>query len=92
MMLRRGLFFHTSCFVGCLSAVIIKMKNGIKEKQGTRAGRYEISSDVNGKPSYKMGDDAIWYNGELNLWTIGSINKLGGNIWTVTKKMTLAPK
>ena len=79
MMLRRGLFFHTSCFVGCLSAVIIKMKNGIKEKQGTRAGRYERSSDVNGQPSYKMGSNAIWYNEVYKSWNIGSINELGGN-------------
>ena len=80
MMLRRGLFFHTSCFVGCLSAVIIKMKNEslIKDIQGTRAGRYERSSDVNGQPSYKMGGDAIWYNEEYKSWTIGSINELGG--------------
>ena len=79
MMLRRGLFFHTSCFVGCLSAVIIKMENHIKDVQGTRAGRYERSSDVNGQPSYKMGGDAIWYNEEYKSWNIGSINELGGN-------------
>ena len=78
-MLRRGIFYHASCFVGCLSAVIIKMESHIEYVQGTRAGRYEISSDVNGKPSYKMGDDAIWYNERYKSWTIGSINELGGS-------------
>ena len=52
------------------------MKNDIKEKHGSRAGRYERSSDINKKPSYKMGDVAIWYN-ELDSWMIGSTDNLG---------------
>ena len=55
------------------------MENHIKYVQGTRAGRYERSSDVNGQPSYKMGGNAIWYNEVYKSWNIGSINELGGN-------------
>ena len=52
------------------------MKNDIKEQYGSLAGRYEISCNVNKKPSYKMGGVAIWYN-ELDSWMIGPTDKLG---------------
>ena len=61
------------------------MNNDIKEEQGSRAGRYERSSDVNGKPSYRNDDNAIWHYGE-NKWMIGSIDNLGsttGGIYAV---------
>ena len=32
-----------------------------------------------GKPSYKRGDDAIWYYPEFNEWMIGSIGSLGSS-------------
>ena len=55
---------------------MIEMKNYIKEKHEARAGRFEISSYVNDKPSYKKGDKAIWYDG-VNAWMIGAIDNLG---------------
>ena len=54
------------------------MKNDAKKEQ-SRAGTYERSSDINGKPCYKKGDDAIWYYPELNEWMIGSISSLGSS-------------
>ena len=48
----------------------------MKEKQGTRAGRYKRSSDVNGKPSYRKDDKAIWYI-KRNQWLIGDLEDLG---------------
>ena len=75
-MLNKGPLFHKSCFLGCLSAVIIKMKNDIKEKQGPRSGIYKRSSDVNGEPTYRNDDKAIWYN-KLGSWMIGDLKRLG---------------
>ena len=79
-----GLCFHTSCFVGCLSAVIIKMKNNVKEEHGSCAGKYERSFDVNGRPSYKKDDNAIWYI--FGLWKIGPIDKLGSHTAYISAK------
>ena len=39
----------------CSNAVIIELANDIREEIGFLAGVYEISSDVNGKPSYRCG-------------------------------------
>ena len=53
------------------------MKNDIKEKQGSGAGRYERSSVVNGKYSYKKYDKAIWLDNEQHSWMIGDLKDLG---------------
>ena len=58
--------------------MIIELQNGAKENQGSRAGKYERSSDVNGKPSYKNDDNAIWYSKENNNWMVGTIDDIGG--------------
>ena len=57
------------------------MENDAKVTQGHLAGVYfEISSNVNGKPSYSMGAFAIWYNNEFDAWLFGSIDKIGSSI------------
>ena len=58
-------------------AVLIELENGAKDHQGCRAGIYQRSSDVNGKPSYIMGRQAIWYHPDSNHWSVGNINDLG---------------
>lgn len=40
------------------------------------AGKYELSSVINGKPSFKLGNKALWYNTKTNNWIIGSIGNL----------------
>ena len=53
----------------------LKLESDAKVKQGSRAGVYfERSSSVNGKPSYSMGDNAIWYNNVIDAWIIGPID------------------
>ena len=79
-----GLWIQKSCFLGCSSAVRITLKNDIRESQG-RAGTYERSTDVNGKPSYKKDDDAIWYDRE-DRWVIGSIKYLGSTTGDIKAK------
>ena len=59
----------------------LKLENDAKLHQGSRAGVYfEMSSNVNGKPSYSMGEYAIWYNSEFNAWLFGSIDDIGSTI------------
>ena len=53
--------------------------------QGRYAGEYEVSSKVDGKPSFKSGERAIWYNAENDGWIVGILANLGkftGDIWT----------
>ena len=57
----------------------------MKEKQGTRAGRYKRSSDVNGKPSYRKDDKAIWYI-KCNQWLIGDLADLGSTRGSIYAK------
>ena len=80
-----GLWIQTSCFLGCSSAVRITLKNDIREYQGGRAGTYERSTDVNGKPSYMKDDDAIWYD-RKDHWVIGSVKNLGDSVGGIKAK------
>ena len=43
------------------------------------AGRYEKYKEVNGRPSYKMDERAIWYH-PRNLWIIGLIEHIGNKV------------
>ena len=61
------------------------MKNIVKEEHGPCAGRYERSFDVNGKPSYKKDNYAIWYN-IFGFWKIGPIEKLGSHTAYISAK------
>ena len=56
---------------------MIKLENDAKAHEGSKAGLYERASDVNGKPSYRMGNLAIWYYPNYNKWIIGHFDKLG---------------
>ena len=53
----------------------VRLKNEVSVHKIEFAGDYQISETVNGKPSWKNGENAIWYVG--NNWIIGYWNKLG---------------
>ena len=56
----------------------ISLENDALASQGSYVGTYNISTTVNGKPSYTFGEKAIWYKGgNYNLWFIGLIGELG---------------
>jgi len=59
--------------------VKITMSNDALASDGSYAGTYEISTDVNGKPSYTFGGNAIWYRkgSPKNIWFIGQISVIG---------------
>ena len=58
------------------------MENLVKKTHGSKAGKYERASHINGKPSYKKDSYAIWYNGE-NSWMIGYIENHGTSIGSI---------
>ena len=40
-------------------------------------GSYQISTAVNGEPSWKNGAYAIWFVLRLTTWVIGPLNRIG---------------
>jgi len=62
---------------GLYSMVTVSLKNEVSVHKIEFAGDYLISNTVNGKPSWKSDENAIWnWNGN---WMIGYRNKLGEN-------------
>ena len=57
--------------------VTVNLKNEVSVEKKEFAGDYQISETVNGKPSWKSGENAIWYVPDGNNWLIGYLNKLG---------------
>ena len=55
--------------------VTVSLKNEVSVHKKEFAGDYQISETVNGKPSWKSGENAIWFL--LDSWMIGYWNKLG---------------
>ena len=55
----------------------VSLKNEVSVHKKEFAGDYQISETVNGKPSWKSGENAIWYAPVDNNWLIGYLNKLG---------------
>ena len=46
--------------------------------QGT--GTYELSENINGKPSWKSETHAIWYHPKFKTWFIGKLSYIGTSI------------
>ena len=64
--------------------VNVKLKNEVLNKYKFLQGDYQISTTVNGEPSWKNGDYAIWsVMSREQTWIIESFNKLGEdyNAW-----------
>ena len=59
------------------------MKNDVLAHHGTFEGTYELSTPVNGNPSWISSTNAIWSNPEYpDWWMIGKLDDIGqiGNI------------
>ena len=68
--------------------VKVSLKNDALASRGDFTGQYVLSSTVNGKPSYKLGGKAIWYNTENYAWVVGLTGNIGstrGVIFTKTE-------
>ena len=59
--------------------VTVILKNEVSLNKIEFAGDYQISETVNGRPSWKSGENAIWYGPVGNNWLIGYWKKLGEN-------------
>ena len=58
--------------------VTVSLKNEVAAVKKEFTGDYQISEPVNGKPSWKSGEHAIWYMPSFEpYWFIGYLNKLG---------------
>ena len=47
---------------------------------------YEISDPINGKPTWILGSQAIWYDSDYDKWRIGSLDSIGTNTCGITAK------
>ena len=61
------------------------MKNDAYKNQDDRDGIYTKYKTVNGKTSWVSGENAIWYNPNLNSWGIGALDDLGSEIVGIGK-------
>ena len=59
--------------------VTVSLKNEVSFHKTEFAGDYQISETVNERPSWKSGENAIWYAPVGNNWLIGYWKKLGEN-------------
>ena len=56
----------------------VSLKNEVSLHKIEFAGYYQISETVNGRPSWKSGENAIWYAPPVRQsWLIGYWKKLG---------------
>ena len=89
--------YEQTYFAGC-PVVTVKLQNGARDALPEFAGKYIVSSIINGRPSYEMGDQALWFHGNragIQIWIIGETRNLGsykGGIYTEVKFGGIADK
>ena len=49
-------------------------------------GKYKSSTSVNGKPSYELGQNAIWYKKDTKQWIIGPLKDIKSDNWVLATK------
>ena len=65
----------------------IRLKNEALSAQGSLQGTYKLSSkSSNGEQNWISDTKAIWANPKKDIWLIGSISKLGGEVAGVYAK------
>ena len=60
------------------------MANDALAEQSIRQGTYQLSEEINGKPSWKSATQAIWYYPDFKDWAIGSLSDIGTNFRGIT--------
>ena len=56
------------------------MANEALAKQSSQQGTYQLSEEINGKPSWKSETQAIWYQPKFKNWIIGKVSNRGTSI------------
>merc|ERR1711971_1139581 len=67
----------------------ITLKNEVLTHHGEYQGTYEMSTSVNGKPSWTSQSKAIWYIQNRNMWVIGHLRNIGKPNGTIVTTGTL---
>ena len=57
--------------------LIVSLANEALAHQFNRQGTYQLSEEINGKPSWKSGTEAIWYYPDFKEWAIGPLSDIG---------------
>ena len=69
-------FFYQIIASHCQSLRVI-LKNNVLALHKLKPGTYNLSSTINGKPSWTSESQAIWFIPQWNQWAIGPIGNLG---------------
>ena len=57
--------------------LIVSLANEALAQQSNKKGIYQLFEEINGKPSWKSGTQAIWYYPDFNQWMIGPLSSIG---------------
>ena len=60
------------------------MANEALAEQSSKQGTYQLSEEINGKPSWKSSTQAIWYYPEYKDWMIGPLSSIGTSLRGIT--------
>ena len=60
-------------------SLTVTLANDALAEQSDRRGTYQLSENINGKPSWKSGTQAIWYYSQQKYWMIGPVSEIGTN-------------
>ena len=55
----------------------VNLKNNALTHQGNKQGTFQLSSPVNGRPSWTSESHAIWYIPIYKEWAIGNLDDIG---------------
>ena len=82
-----------SSFIAPCQTLRVTFKNEVLLKQEEQQGRYERSTDINGRPSWIHTNNlqAIWYNPSLKRWAIGRLSDIGTEIRGISGYLRDAP-
>ena len=81
--------FKQICFILETKSQTIKisLKNDVLVHQGIFEGTYEMSTPVNGKPSWVSSTNAIWcIPSDTDYWIIGKLDDIGKNFGYIHSK------
>ena len=68
------------CISDChCPSIIVSLANEALAEQSSTQGTYQLSEQINGKPSWKSSTNAIWYYPGNKGWLIGHVSEIGGS-------------
>ena len=83
----KGAWLREALLIGDVcQSIFVDLKNDANSKQSYKKGKYKLSNEINGKPSWVSNEKelAIWWSSQYSQWAIGSLDDLGTNIRGLT--------